>query len=52
MKALLEMHHQAIETGQPGILDIDFIDDHTVGFQDLEADLQALNWPTLEKNQA
>lgn len=49
MKALLEMHHQAIETGQPGILDIDFIDDHTVGFQDLEADLQALNWPTLEK---
>ena len=49
MKALLSMHHEAIEIGQPGVLDTHFIAEHTLGFEDLEADLQAISWEQLEQ---
>ncbi len=49
MKVLLQMHQQAITAGQPGVLDTDFINEHTVGFDQLKADLEAISWDSLEK---
>lgn len=48
MKALLAMHQEAIDAGKAGILDLDFINNHTLGFAELKTDLDAIDWSTLE----
>ncbi|MDW3502989.1 formate dehydrogenase oxidoreductase, partial [Escherichia coli] len=44
MKALL-----AIEAQQPGTLDHEFIAQHTEGFDALRADIEATQWPWIER---
>ena len=48
MKALLEMDAASLAGGGPGVLDRDFIRDHTTGFENLVADLEASNWDDIE----
>lgn len=49
MKCLLAMHERAMASGEPGVLDEDFIRQHTEGFAELKADLDATDWPHILK---
>lgn len=49
MKSLLKMHETAIQEGQPGVIDQAFIDEHTQGFEELKADLDATDWAHILK---
>ena len=48
MKAVLEADSADIAAGGPGVLDRDFIAEHTLGFDALRAELEALDWSTIE----
>ncbi len=47
-KRVLELDDEAIERGVERVLDIDFIEAHTHGFDAFAADLRAESWPVLE----
>lgn len=49
MKILLAMHDEAKAKGEPGIIDEDFIHQHTQGFAELKADLDATEWAHILK---
>lgn len=49
MKAVLALDAADIAAGGPGVLDRDFIAEHTIGFEDLQADLQATAWEDIER---
>ncbi len=44
MKLVIEAHHKAIAAGQPPVLDLAFIAEHTSGYEALEADIAATSW--------
>ncbi|MFM0468705.1 FdhF/YdeP family oxidoreductase [Paraburkholderia strydomiana] len=44
MKALIEADDAALAADRPRVLDIEFIEGHTHGFDDLAADLRATGW--------
>jgi len=44
MKALIEADDAALAADRPRVLDIEFIERHTHGFDDLAADLRATGW--------
>jgi molybdopterin-dependent oxidoreductase alpha subunit len=48
MKALLAMDAQSLARGEAGVLDRDFIRDHTTGFDELVADLDTITWEHIE----
>ena len=51
MKHVLERDAADLAAGGKGVLDREFIADHTIGFDDLRADLQATSWDAiLEKS--
>ncbi|WP_295558744.1 FdhF/YdeP family oxidoreductase [uncultured Hyphomicrobium sp.] len=52
MKALLEMDRAEIAAGRKGILDRDFIAEHTNGFDALAADIDATEWAQIERYSA
>jgi molybdopterin-dependent oxidoreductase alpha subunit len=47
MKRILELDAAALERGQTGLLDHDFIVAHTLGFEALQADLAGQDWETI-----
>ncbi|MEX3958417.1 FdhF/YdeP family oxidoreductase [Trinickia sp. EG282A] len=47
-KRVLELDDEARERGVERVLDVDFIEAHTHGFDAFAADLRAESWPTLE----
>lgn len=47
-KRVLELDDEAGERGVERVLDVDFIEAHTHGFDAFAADLRAESWPTLE----
>ena len=49
MKALIEADATDIAAGGPGMLDRAFIAEHTVGIEDLKADIAATDWPAIER---
>jgi molybdopterin-dependent oxidoreductase alpha subunit len=49
MKACIEADDSASAADEPYMLDWDFIQGHTNGFEVLAADLRALEWPSLEQ---
>jgi len=49
MKALVEADEVARASGQPEILDWDFIGDHTLGLEALVDDLKATEWSDIER---
>ncbi|HBZ04995.1 MAG TPA: CbbBc protein [Massilia sp.] len=49
MKALLAMDAALRAGGAGGLLDRDFIDEHTLGFAELVADLDATSWEEIEQ---
>jgi len=49
MKALLESDRAETAAGKPGVLDRDFIAEHTNGFEALVADIDATSWSHIEK---
>ncbi|RTL27490.1 MAG: CbbBc protein [Burkholderiales bacterium] len=46
-KGLFELDDTAQAQGQPRVLDVDFIAEHTSGFADFEADVRAEDWALL-----
>jgi molybdopterin-dependent oxidoreductase alpha subunit len=44
MKLLFEWHQAALDAGGPAVLDLPFIERHTLGLQTLAADLEATSW--------
>jgi molybdopterin-dependent oxidoreductase alpha subunit len=44
MKLVLEAHEAAVHEGRDPVLDLGFIDQHTVGFDALAADIRGTNW--------
>ena len=48
-KALLELDDAAREAGTPRVLDVDFIEAHTAGFEATERELRALDWTAIEE---
>jgi molybdopterin-dependent oxidoreductase alpha subunit len=49
MKACLEADDTAIREGQPQVLDWDFIQGHTNGFEAFAADIQGTAWSAIER---
>jgi formate dehydrogenase major subunit len=49
MKACVETDDAAVATDEPRVLDTDFIDGHTIGFDALAADLRATSWEAIER---
>lgn len=49
MKAAIEIDDRALRDSQPRVLDIDFIEGHTNGFEALRADLRETDWAPIEK---
>ncbi|MFD1802521.1 FdhF/YdeP family oxidoreductase [Mixta tenebrionis] len=49
MKALLAMHERALKAGEPGVIDEQFISEHTQGFAALKQDLDNADWQHLLK---
>jgi molybdopterin-dependent oxidoreductase alpha subunit len=47
MKALLELDDAARLSGQPRLIDVDFIQDHTHGFEPFCQDLRAASWDAI-----
>ena len=52
MKALIDKDRAEISAGRAGLLDRDFIANHTRGFDDLVSDIDATSWPLIEKSSA
>src|SRR5580693_4816193 len=44
MKLVLEAHAEALERGDPPVLDLPFIETHTTGFEALAEDIRAASW--------
>jgi molybdopterin-dependent oxidoreductase alpha subunit len=44
MKLVLDAHEDAVRAGREPVLDLDFIERHTDGFEALAEDLRATNW--------
>lgn len=49
-KALLEMDDRAQTAGQPRVIDVDFIAQHTHGFEEFAAATRAANWQDIERH--
>lgn len=49
IKALFAAHHTDIEVGGKGLLDLDFISEHTVGFDALVQEINAVSWDNIEQ---
>jgi molybdopterin-dependent oxidoreductase alpha subunit len=49
MKALVALDAKSLAEGGPGVLDRDFIKDHTTGIDALLADLDATSWVAIEE---
>ena len=49
MKAAIEVDDRALREDQPRVLDIEFIQGHTAGFEALREDLRATQWAAIEK---
>ncbi len=49
MKAMIEADDAAIAVDAPRIVDVDFINGHTKGFEALAADLRAASWTAIER---
>jgi molybdopterin-dependent oxidoreductase alpha subunit len=49
MKAAIEADDRAVREDQPRVLDMEFIQGHTFGFEALREDLRATPWPAIEK---
>jgi molybdopterin-dependent oxidoreductase alpha subunit len=49
MKTLLALDAKSLAEGGPGVLDRDFIKDHTTGIDALLADLDATSWDAIEE---
>ena len=47
-KHVLELHDAAVAAGQPPVLDLDFIAQHTHGFDDFAAFVRAQEWEALQ----
>lgn len=47
MKAVITQHDIAVASGQPAILDLDFIDEHTAGFEALKQDVLTTAWDNI-----
>jgi molybdopterin-dependent oxidoreductase alpha subunit len=43
-KAVLEAHHKALASGAPGMLDMSFIREHTVGFEEFARYIRETDW--------
>jgi molybdopterin-dependent oxidoreductase alpha subunit len=52
MKVLLELDRAETSAGRGRILDRDFIAEHTRGFDALAADIEATEWPQIERHSA
>ena len=49
MKTVLEAHEQALRTGGQPTLDVEFIEQHTQGFEALSDDLRSTQWSDIER---
>ncbi|PLR42530.1 CbbBc protein [Chimaeribacter arupi] len=49
MKSLLSLHNEALSKGEKGVIDEAFIAEHTQGFEELKADLEATDWADIER---
>ena len=49
MKAVIEADEIALADDASRIIDNDFINGHTMGFEDLAADLRATSWESIER---
>lgn len=49
MKAVITQHDIAVTSGQPAILDLGFIDEHTAGFAALKQDILTTDWNDIVK---
>ncbi|WP_156180438.1 FdhF/YdeP family oxidoreductase [Bradyrhizobium sp. LTSPM299] len=49
MKTIVTLDAKSLAEGGPGILDRDFIRDHTTGIDDLLLDLEATSWEAIEE---
>jgi molybdopterin-dependent oxidoreductase alpha subunit len=49
MKCLMALDKKSLGEGDPGILDRDFIENHTTGIDELLADLNATSWDAIEE---
>jgi molybdopterin-dependent oxidoreductase alpha subunit len=49
MKACIEADEAALAADEPRVLDWDFIEGHTVGYEALAADLRSVEWPAIER---
>ena len=49
MKILLTLHEEALSQGKPGVIDEEFINQHTEGFDALKADLESTDWDHILK---
>jgi len=49
MKAAIDADDRALREDRPRVLDIEFIEGHTAGFEALCADLRATSWSAIEK---
>jgi molybdopterin-dependent oxidoreductase alpha subunit len=47
-KALLDADDRALETGQPRVLDVEFIEQHTHGLEDFVAYVHSCTWEAIE----
>src|SRR3984893_18075282 len=50
MKHLVALDAKSLAEGGPGVLDRDFIKDHTAGIDELLADLDATSWDAIERD--
>jgi formate dehydrogenase major subunit len=49
MKATIEADDLALRNDEPRILDVDFIEGHTAGFEQVRTDLRDTPWPKIER---
>jgi molybdopterin-dependent oxidoreductase alpha subunit len=49
MKAVIEADDLAVREDKPHVLDMNFIEGHTAGFEAFRADLRATPWPAIER---
>jgi molybdopterin-dependent oxidoreductase alpha subunit len=49
MKCLVALDKKSLAEGGPGVLDRDFIRDHTTGIDELLADIEATSWDAIEE---
>jgi molybdopterin-dependent oxidoreductase alpha subunit len=49
MKTIIDAHDQALRDGRDPVLDIDFIEQHTQGFEALAVDLRNTSWDDIQR---